>query len=212
MDEALGKKATSVFRKYEEDTYLRRRRVDHEMPLVTVDDSDPSHSAIRYQKAGMVFHMLETLIGRDKMNAALKEYVTRYGWKESHPTIHDLLAILKAQTPDGSLDWFYEEWFEKITIPDFHLVKAAVRQEGTGFVVEFTAENVGEGKMPVTVEAFSGKDDDDPAFKSAGVQVVIEPGKETKGEIRCPFKPEKVVLDRMYEVIDFERGNNQVKL
>jgi ABC-2 type transport system permease protein len=212
MDETIGKQATKVFRKYEEDGYLRGRSVDHEMPLVTVDDSHPSHSAIRYQKAGMVFHMLESLIGRDKMNVALSEYVKRFGWQENHPTIHNLIAILKAQTPDGSIDYFYDQWFYNITLPDFRISSATVHQEGDEYVVEFTADNIGQGKLPVFIEAISGDEKHPESLKTVAVRVMVEAGKETKGTIRCPFKPERVVLDRMYDLIDFERANNEVKL
>src|SRR5262249_14749874 len=101
--------------------------------------------------------------------------------------------------------------FYNITIPDYHLISANVRQEGDEYVVEFAADNLGEGQMPITIEAVAGKEDDESNFKTASTRVMIVQGKETKGVIRCSFKPEKVVLDRMYEVIDFDRGNNEIK-
>src|SRR5438552_654942 len=141
MDEKLGKQATSIFRRYEETTYLRYRQADHEPPLISVDGSHPSHGVIAYQKAGLVFHMLETMLGREKMNAALKEYVARFSARASHPTIHDLIAIFKRQTPDRSLNWFYEQWFYRVTMPDFQITSATMRQEGREYIVEFTAGN-----------------------------------------------------------------------
>jgi hypothetical protein len=211
MDERLGKQATKAFRRYEETTYLRYRQADHELPLVAVDGSHPSHGVIFYQKAGLVFHMLETLIGREKMNAALREYIARFRGSASHPTIHDLIGILRQQTPGSALDWFYEQWFYRVTIPDFQIASAIVRREGDQYIVEFTASNVGEGRMPVTVEAIAGQEREAAGFRSASVQVIIEHGQETKGILRCPFKPEKLVLDRMHEVIDVERGNNEYR-
>ena len=208
MDEVLGKKATRIFRREEEDSYLRGRRVDDEMPILTVDESHPSHRVILYQKSGKVFYMLETLMGKERMNAALREYVTTYGWKRSHPTVSDLMAIFRKHIePAGSLDWFFDEWFSRVITPDFRVVTASKRAEGKEWVVDFTASNIGEGKMPVLVEGVRGKEDK-AEFQSCGVTVWAAAGKETKGSIRCGFDPEKVVLDRLYETIDFDRTNN----
>lgn len=210
IEEELGRDAAALFRRHEEQTYLRRRRADGEPPLSVVEDDYATQSPVFYQKAGLVFHMLENLLGRDRMNAALREYVTRYSFAERHPTIHDLLAIFKQQTPDGSLDWFYEQWFERVTLPDFRIESAVVRREGNEFVVEFTVENLGEGKMPVTLEALAS--DDDAQTRTQGARVLAEQGKKVRGSIRCAFKPQRLVLDRMHDVIDAERSNNEVRL
>jgi len=211
MDEKLGKQATRIFRRHEEATYLRYRQADHEVSLISVDGSHPSQGVIFYQKAGLVFHMLETLIGREKMNAALKEYVARFSTRASHPTLHDLIAIFKRQTPDRSLDWFYEQWFYRVALPDFQIASATMRQKGSEYVVEFTASNLGEGQMAVTVEAIAGNEREVASFHSTSVQIRVAQGQETKGVIRCSFKPERLVLDRMYEVIDAERRNNEYR-
>lgn len=211
MDEKLGKQATRIFRRHEEATYLRYRQADHEVPLISVDGSHPSHGVIFYQKAGLVFHMLETLIGREKMNAALKEYIARFSARAAHPTIHDLIAIFKRQTPEGAFDWFYEQWFYRVTMPDFQIASAKLRQAGNEYVIEFKASNLGSGQMLVTVEAITGDEREAASFHSTSVQIKVAQGQETKGVIRCSFKPERLMLDRMHEVIDTERRNNEYR-
>jgi ABC-2 type transport system permease protein len=200
--EKLGERAAIDFRKHEEATYFSRRAVEGEPPLAMVDESHPSQGVIIYQKAGLVFHMLERLIGREKMNAALKEYVSQFGWRETHPTIHDLIRIFKRQTPAAALDWFYDQWFYGLTSPDCEITSATMRQDGRDYLVEFTASNAGEGKMPVMIEAA------DDNQKTSSVSVVVENGRETRGVIRCSFKPRRVVLDPAHDVIDSSRANN----
>lgn len=209
IEEELGERAAGVFRRFEEAAYLRGRQADKELPLTRVDGSHPSHGVIFYQKAGLVFHMLEGVLGREKMNAALKEYVARFGWREARPTIHDLVAIFRRQTPDGSLDWFYEQWFDRVTVPDFQITSATVRQEGDEYLVEFSADNLGEGEMTVTVAAVAGGESGGEDVRAASVGVVVRRGEATKGVIRSAFRPGKLVLDPGVEIIDADRGNNE---
>ncbi len=202
MDETLGKQATMIFRRFEERTYLDNRAIDGEPSLIDVDGLSPSDSAIIYQKAGLVFHMMENLIGRERMNAALREYVARFA-ESAHPRIADLIAILKKQTPDGSMDWFYDEWFYRVTLPDFRITAATMKKEGNDYIIEFSIENIGDGSMPVLVEAVAG---DERSASSA--QVLASQGATARGSIRCAFKPEQLVIDRLHDVIDKDRSNN----
>jgi aminopeptidase N len=161
-----------------------------------------------YQKAGLVFHMLERLIGRERMNAALREYVARFAGQALRPTLDDLVSIFKKHSSDLSLDWFYDEWFYRVVVPDFQIVSAVVKNQEDGYLIEYVAANAGGGRIPVTIEAVAGSQGDGGSFKSVGVTVLLE-GAEAKGVIRCPFKPERVVIDRTCEVIDLDRANNE---
>jgi hypothetical protein len=105
----------------------------------------------------------------------------------------------------------HEQWFYRVTEPDFRVVSATVRPEGREFVVEFTADNAGAGKISVTVEALRGSPTGGTAFDTAEVQLLVGQGAETKGLIRCSFRPQKLVLDRMYETIDVDRSNNEYR-
>lgn len=210
IEEQPGKEAATIFRRFEETTYLRDRQPDHELPLAQVSGHHPAHQVVVYQKAGLVFHMLETLIGRQRMNAALKEYVARFAWSRVHPTIHDLIAIFKKQTPDDSLAWFYEEWFERVIVPDFRIVSATVQKVGSEYLIEFTADNAGQGTMPVTVEAIAGNRR--AGSGTAAIQVTLEAGRETRAAVRCRFKPERLILDPRHDVPDADRLSNNFPL
>jgi hypothetical protein len=214
IEDALGAEAGARFRAFEEETYLREREVDREVPLARLDGTHPSESVLAYQKAALVFHMLESQIGRERMNAALRAYVARFAPSESHPTIHDLIAVFKAQAPDGALDRFFEDWFERVVVPDAALARASVTAEGGQWRVAFVATNAGEPGSPavaVTVEATAGEPGS-PGFRTSAARVVVGPDGETDGTIVCPFKPERVVVDRGYAVLDRDRTNNALGL
>jgi ABC-type transport system involved in multi-copper enzyme maturation permease subunit len=208
IDEALGKEAAQRFRRFEETAYIRNRAPDSERPLALVDGSRRTDGVLVYQKAGLVFHMLERLIGRERMNAALREYVARFAGQALRPTLDDLVSIFKKHSSDLSLDWFYDEWFYRVVVPDFQIVSAVVKNQEDGYLIEYVAANAGGGRIPVTIEAVAGSQGDGGSFKSVGVTVLLE-GAEAKGVIRCPFKPERVVIDRTCEVIDLDRANNE---
>jgi ABC-type transport system involved in multi-copper enzyme maturation permease subunit len=208
IDEALGKEAAQRFRRFEETAYVRNRAPDTERPLALVDGSRRSDGVLIYQKAGLVFHMLERLIGRERMNAALREYVARFAGQALRPTVDDLVSIFKKHSSDRSLDWFYDEWFYGVVVPDFQIISAGAKNQGDGYLIEYVAVNAGGGRMPVTIEAVAGSQGNAGSFKSVGVTVLLE-GAESKGVIRCPFRPERVVIDRMCEVIDRDRANNE---
>jgi hypothetical protein len=95
-----------------------------------------------------------------------------------------------------------------VVVPDNQIVSAVEKEEDDCYMNEYFAVNAGGGRMPVTIEAVAGGRGDGDSFKSVGVTVLLE-GAETKGVIRCPFRPERVVIDRTCEVIDLDRANNE---
>ena len=206
IEDKLGRQAAGLFRGYEESTYLQNCDPDHELPLAAVDRSHRSHDVLVYQKAGLVFHMLEQLLGRTKMNAALREYVTRFRQSAARPTLDELLALFKQQ--DGTLNWFYEQWFQRVTLPDFQITSAAVRREGAEYVVEFIAGNAGQGRMPVTIEAIA---DDEKIHVPASATITLSQDSETRGILRCAFRPARLTLDRRRNVLDTNRSNNELR-
>lgn len=211
IEEALGAEAAIRFRAFEEDTYLRGRVADVEAPLASLDQSDPSQSVLAYQKAGLVFHMLEREFGRERARAALREFAATFAGGARHPTLDDLLAILRRQAPGDAIDRFCMQWFESVVVPDARLLSAHAARSGQGWRVEFTASNAGGGTVPVVVEATSGERGA-PGFRSASVIVELRDGESSSGAIQCPFEPDRVVLDRGVDVLDSDRTNNTLEL
>ncbi len=179
IDEKRGERARLIFLKREEDAYLRRRDPDRERALVELEFEGVP---IWYHKGCLVFYMLERRIGRERLLAALSDFVERWRYDReaprlsaddprrrqrelSHPTVEHLLDTLRSHHRDVDLDWFYEAWFHDVVVPDMALVGTPelVREAGGSWSVMFEVENLATGPtaptspMPIEVELVRGK-------------------------------------------------------
>ncbi len=233
IDAMRGERERLVFLKQEEDAYLRRRDPDTELPLSKLQLEGP---AIWYHKGALVMYMLERQIGRDRLLRGLQQFVAR--WRDldeprtpllrsrdavshGHPTLRDLLDELRAAHSGEPLDWFYSTWFDAVVVPDMALDSEPILQESDGtWSVEFTATNLGQGRLPVQVEAVRGEwqPDRPGALDPSGFEhgqpllLWLEPGHSTRGVLSARFRPTALVIDRRYECIDFDRTNNAREL
>jgi len=225
IDETRGERDKLVVLKQEEDAYLRRRDPDTERPLARLQLEG---AEVWYNKGALVFHMLERQIGRERLMRGLARFVTR--WRplpdaarpgaispHGHPALADLLDDLRGAHRGDDLEWFYRQWFEEVVVPDLAFAsEPLLREEDGTWTVEFTATNLTEGSVPVHVEALRGPwRPESAAALAAGtfeasepVRLWLEPGRVTRGVVSARFRPETLVIDRLYECIDFDRTNN----
>jgi len=102
------------FLKHELDQYLSGRTFERKKEYPITHTSNQQY--IHYNKGSLLMYGLQDLIGEDKVNAALKDYVGEYYYGEApYPTSNDLLRHLSNHTPD-SLQYVFDEWFKKITL------------------------------------------------------------------------------------------------
>ena len=78
-------------------------------------------------------------------------------------------------------------------------------------------ENAGTGRMPVEVaatrgERFDGKGGISPDYRDARTTVVLGAGESQVVRIRCPFVPERVVVDPDGYVLQLQRKAAAAKL
>ncbi len=219
VDETRGERERLLFLQQEEDAYLRGRTADEELPL---SELQLEGAPVWYNKGCLVFYMLERRIGRERLHAGLRRFVER--WRQTtagHPTLRDLLLELRAAHRGEYLEWFYDQWFDRVIVPDLAFDSEPVLREERGtWTVEFSATNLREGRVPVQVEALRGEWR--PAHRRSGASaeleksgallVWLEGGKSTRGVISSSFRPEALVIDRLHECIDFDRTNNARKL
>ncbi|MCC6409293.1 MAG: hypothetical protein IT453_19195 [Planctomycetes bacterium] len=216
IDSKRGERARLIFLRNEEDVYLRGREADKEVPLASLESEG---GVYWYNKGALVFSMLERRIGRSRMLAGLSSFVERWNRRAtssqpSYATIRDLLTELKRTHKDRDLDWFYDQWFDQVVIPDLVVRSATVRKNGSTWTVDFSVENVGTGRAVVRAEAFAGKWDlselrGDAAFRASdALDLTIDAGQTVRGSLSSSFEPAKLIVDRLYECIDFDRTNN----
>jgi aminopeptidase N len=131
MEKMYGKESMHKFLRYEMDRYLGSRgsESDKETSLLEVEDQGYIH----YNKASTVMYYLKEMIGEQKVNAALKNLVDSFAYRQPpYPNANELINRLEAKTPD-SLRYLIRDLFKKITLFDNRLVEATTRKTKKGY-------------------------------------------------------------------------------
>ena len=124
------------FLSHELDGYLRGRSGEtrKEPPLALVQ----REMYVWYQKGSMILYALSDYIGEDKLNLALKNFLTQYRYAnatgnitEPYPDTRLMEAAIRAQTP-AELQYFIDDSFEKITLYDNKAVEAKSEKQADG--------------------------------------------------------------------------------
>lgn len=127
------------FLKYDMDRYLRGRsgESEKELPLLKVENQGYIH----YGKGSIILFALQEMIGSDSVNAALSEFLAAYRYKAPpYPNAHDFMAYLRPRVAD-SLHYLLEDWIENITLYDFRLKEAELKEEGELYTVNIDLES-----------------------------------------------------------------------
>lgn len=146
LNETLAQYSTlMVFREYEDPRWTREllattlanyldgrsREPIAEQPLIRTEDQ----GNISYNKGALVMFALQDLIGADKVHAALRAYLARFGIKPPpFPMSTDLVDELRKVTPPEHQQ-LITDLFEKITFYDARVDRAEARPAGSGFEV-----------------------------------------------------------------------------
>lgn len=126
------------FLKYDFDRYLggRSRENRAEQPLYKVENQ----SYIHYGKGSVVLYALQDYLGEDKVNAALRDFLNEYKYKNPpYPTSLDFLKHLDNYVPD-SLDYLVEDLIKTITLHDMRLKNATTREVNGKFITVMEVE------------------------------------------------------------------------
>jgi aminopeptidase N len=131
MEQEYGRDIMRKFLSYEMDNYLRSRGAEllKERPLIKVE---PSQGYIHYRKGSVVMYQLKEIIGEERVNAALRKIVDKFGYQgPPYPTAVDLVEALKAETPP-ELQSIYYDLFEQVTLYGNRAVKARAKPLSDG--------------------------------------------------------------------------------
>jgi aminopeptidase N len=152
MEKQFGPEKMRRFLKYELDNYLQSRggELIEELPLMLVEDQPYIH----YRKGSLVMYALKDLIGEDKVNLALRNFLAKWAFKSApFPTSQDLVNEFRAVAlPEHQQA--ITDWFEKITLYDLKVTGARAVPAGDGYdvTVDIAAEQLeatGEGDESV---------------------------------------------------------------
>lgn len=158
FDQVLGPRERMEFCQGIESRYADRRRVDEERPMYDVDGKRDSDETVIYDRGGWVFWMLYDHLGRDRALEGYRAFCREWSVSRDHPALQDIVAAMRPYASDPvRYDAFVKQWFEDKAMPEYRLVNASKRKNGTVYEVTAVVRNLGTGTMPVEVAAMAGE-------------------------------------------------------
>ena len=220
-EKVLGPEQARRVYDYQMDRYLSRRAAfESDVPLIDAQD----HPHIAYGKGAVAMYTLREHIGEEAVNGVLRRFVEKHRDGEPpYPTSRDLLAELRAVTPD-SLQYLLTDLFETITLWDVEARRAAVARTDDGqyevtldvVAKKVRADSAGrETETPmddfVEIGVFAAGEGDGP-----GEPLYLERHRIRSGEqtirVTVPREPARAGIDPSRKLIDREREDNVVEV
>jgi aminopeptidase N len=149
--------------------------------------ADEKFRDVAYNKGFFVWDMLSREIGRRKFQHILRNITRRYAFQRL--TIKELWRAIEANA-GRDLSWFYNQWFERMGAPDFHLTW---KQEGT---VVHGAITQRAPYYRATLEVELAGDNEQRFSRSVRVN-----GPQTRFVLSARFRVGSVTLDPHYLVL-----------
>lgn len=126
MEKEVGANNIRNYLKHELNRYLRGRGAERrkEEPLATVQ----REGYVWYQKGSLVFYALKDYLGEERLNAALKQYVSAVKFQEPpYTNTTEFLNALREATPED-MKYLIADLFETITLFDNKAIEATYRE------------------------------------------------------------------------------------
>jgi ABC-2 type transport system permease protein len=222
MQQEFGPAQMKKFLKYELDQYLAGRSGEQkkEVPLLLAE----GQGYIHYNKGSIAMYALQDYIGEERVNEALRSFLTTVRYQEPPYTNSiELLAYLRAVTAD-SLQYLLEDMFETITLHENRVVQARSSGQPDGAYVvrleietrKLRADSLGnETEIPmsdwVDIGVFGARE---PGSSGEGKELYLRKhrlqGGATTLEIRVTEKPQRAGVDPYHKLIDRHTNDNVV--
>jgi ABC-2 type transport system permease protein len=193
------------------DLYLSSRSYDPETPLYKTNYDTPH---LPYDKGMLVMHQLRILIGEEKVNLALKNFLNHYKYPNPFPDSEDLLKEIYAVT-DKKLYPKLDEMFKQIITYSSKIESVSSSKKNGFYEVSFKA--VSEKFK----ESATGERKQIPNDNKIDIGIYDENGKlsrftfaiknnKIEGKIKSKIKPQRIVVDPYLMNIDiFIRDNEK---
>ncbi|MGE5431254.1 MAG: M1 family metallopeptidase [Syntrophomonadaceae bacterium] len=117
---------------------------EQDMPIMTLSYMMKwaSYRIASYRKPAVAYDMLRTLLGKEKFNNALREYISR--WNGKHPGPYDFFNTFNDYLKTD-LNWFWDKWFFEKGYPDLAIKEAKVEDNKLKLLI------TNEGAIPVPI-------------------------------------------------------------
>jgi hypothetical protein len=216
-EKVLGPEQARRVYDFQMDRYLSRRaESESDVPLLEVED----HPYIAYGKGAVAMYTLREHLGEEALNGALRRFLEKHrGGEPPYPTSHDLLAELRAVTPEP-MQYLLTDLFETITLWEVETRRAVAVPTGGGryevtldvVAKKVRADSVGrETETPmndlVEIGVFAPGPGDGLGEPLYLKRHRIRSGKQTL-RITVPRKPARAGIDPWRKLIDRDREDN----
>jgi ABC-2 type transport system permease protein len=156
--------------------------------------------------------MLYQRMGKDAFLAGVQQFFRIYHGNPDHPVIEDFVAVMRPHAPDqAAFDDLVRQMFFQTVAPEYQLDELRKQPLGGGaWEVTVKVSNAGTGRFPVEVAALRGDRYDEtgkisPGYRDARATVELGAGESRVLRIRCPFEPQRVVVDPDVNVLQLQR-------
>jgi hypothetical protein len=177
----------------------RTERADSAQPIALPSEAFSSprmYNLMTYTKPSAVFRMLREYLGTPVFQRVLHEYARRYQFK--HVTGEDFRQVAE-EVGGQPLGWFWDEWIRRTDKLDYAVRDARARRLPDGrWSTTFAVERAGDAWMPVDVQA------------GTAVQRLTSRGRRQTVTLTTATKPDAVIVDPRWVLIDYDRSNNTV--
>jgi ABC-type transport system involved in multi-copper enzyme maturation permease subunit len=197
-----------------EAEYGENRQPSDEKPLAETLElgGRPGDVVVIYNKGAWALWMLYQRMGKDAFLAGVQQFFRVYHGNLDHPVIEDFVAVLRPHAPDpAAFDDLVRQMFFQTVTPEYQIDDARKQPLGGGeWEVIAKVSNAGTGRFPVEVAAVFGDRFDEkgkvsPDLKEARITVLLGAGESRTVRIRCPFEPERLVVDPDVDVLQLQR-------
>ena len=128
LEEKYGRGKLTQFIAHELDAYMSSRGYDpgNELPLYRSE----SQVFVHYQKGAVIMNGLNRLLGEEKLNTALKNFLKKHSYPGHKPTSMDLLLELYTVAPENRE--LIDDWFKRVFIYNLRVLSASYEQQKDG--------------------------------------------------------------------------------
>ncbi|WP_294960304.1 M1 family aminopeptidase [uncultured Flavobacterium sp.] len=195
------------------DLYLSSRSYEPETPLYKTNYETPH---LPYDKGMLVMHQLRILIGEEKVNLALHNFLSHYKYPNAIPDSEDLLKEIYL-VADSKLHPKLDEMFKKIITYSSKILEVESAKKNDFYEVSFKADSK---KYAENATGIRKQIDND---KTIDIGIYDEDGKlfrrtfpiknnRIEGKIKIKNKPQRVVIDPYLMNIDTFIKDNEKEI
>jgi aminopeptidase N len=195
------------------DLYLSSRSYDPETPLYKTNYDTPH---LPYDKGMLVMHQLRVLIGEEKVNLALKNFLNHYKYPNPFPDSESLLKEIYAVT-DKKLHSKLDEMFKQIITYSSKIESVSSIKKNGFYEVSFKADSkkYRENATGERKQIANDTNIDIGIYDETG-KLFLYPfavkNNKIEGKIKLKTKPQRIVIDPYLMNIDTFIKDNEKEI